>query len=956
MTPFDLARIGAGLSFAPSVPALLEALAAPDATVVVQAPPGSGKTTVVPPAVANLLTRESTAQEITAREFTAHESAAREATAEVPRGTRPAITRVLVTSPRRVAARAAASRLRSLMDGANSGANPAELVGHTVRGESTAGPGTRVEFLTPGVLVRRLLNDPELPGVGAVVLDEVHERSLDTDLLLGMLAEVAELRGDLRLVAMSATVDTPMFARALGSEDAPAPVVDSAAALHPVEVQWAPFSHHRTDERGVRRDFLDHVARTAVRARAGFVAPDTDAGGTPDRTTSPSAHTSDKPSGEPGSTPGDTAVDALVFVPGAREVSHVAAAIARLDPGIDVLELHGGIPAQDQDRAVRGRAEGERPRIVVSTSLAESSLTVPGVRVVVDAGLSREPRRDLVRGMSGLVTVSASQASCVQRAGRAGRLGPGLVVRCFDERTFAAAPAHITPEVRAADLTDAVLTLAAWGSPRGEDLRLPEPLPAEAARAAETVLHGLGAVDDTGAITARGRALAQVPADPRIARALLDGAPLAGAHRAAEVAAALASGERAPGGDLEALVRELRDGRAPAARAFRREVDRLERIAQRSAGATRGTPSANTLPAADLTGYLVALAHPERIAREVPERPGTFLLSGGTRAALPGVPSSAISRSSTAASGSSSSVSQSSAEPRWLAVAEVQRASGAQAAGTGAVIRAAAALSEDTALLAGAPLRTDPTTAEFSGGKVRARRERRLGAIVLSSTPTRPDAEDGRKAVQDALRRAGTGVLDWSDAARALRSRLALLHRELGDPWPDVSETGLLARLDEWLGPEIDALARGASARSVHVTDALRRLLPWPEAVRLDELVPERLEVLSGSHVRITYPEPEADGTLDAAARPLVEVKLQECFGWAETPRLVDGRVPVLFHLLSPGRAPLAITDDLASFWSGPYAGVRAEMRGRYPKHPWPEDPWTAVATKKTNRALRRDG
>ncbi|GAA2014788.1 ATP-dependent RNA helicase [Brevibacterium samyangense] len=954
MTSFDLGRIGAGLSFTPSVPALLEALASPDASVVVQAPPGSGKTTVVPPAVANLLARESTARE----------SAAQEAPAEVPRSTRPAAPRVLVTSPRRVAARAAASRLRSLMSstastgaprsvaGTASGTLPPEaLVGHTVRGESTAGPDTRVEFLTPGVLVRRLLNDPELPGIGAVVLDEVHERSLDTDLLLGMLAEVAELRGDLRLVAMSATVDAPMFARALGSEDAPAPVVDSAAALHPVEVQWAPFSHHRTDERGVRRDFLDHVARTAVRARAGFVAPEADAGGSPDRTTSPSAHTA-----EPGSTPGDTAVDALVFVPGAREVSHIAAAIARLDPGIDVLELHGGIPAQDQDRAVRGRAEGERPRIVVSTSLAESSLTVPGVRVVVDAGLSREPRRDLVRGMSGLVTVSASQASCVQRAGRAGRLGPGLVVRCFDERTFAAAPAHITPEVRAADLTDAVLTLAAWGSPRGEDLRLPEPLPAEAARAAEAVLHGLGAVDDTGAITARGRALAQVPADPRIARALLDGAPLAGAHRAAEVAAALASGERAPGGDLEALVRELRDGRAPAARAFRREVDRLERIAQRPAGTARGTPSANTLPAADLTGYLVALAHPERIAREVPERPGTFLLSGGTRAALPGVPSSATSRSSTAASGSSSSVSQSSAEPRWLAVAEVQRASGAQAAGTGAVIRAAAALSEDTALLAGAPLRTDPTTAEFSGGKVRARRERRLGAIVLSSTPTRPDAEDGRKAVQDALRRAGTGVLDWSDAARALRSRLALLHRELGDPWPDVSETGLLARLDEWLGPEIDALARGASARSVHVTDALRRLLPWPEAVRLDELVPERLEVPSGSHVRITYPEPEADGTLDAAARPLVEVKLQECFGWAETPRLVDGRVPVLFHLLSPGRAPLAITDDLASFWSGPYAGVRAEMRGRYPKHPWPEDPWTAVATKKTNRALRRDG
>ncbi|BAS08821.1 ATP-dependent RNA helicase HrpB [Arthrobacter sp. Hiyo4] len=280
-------------------------------------------------------------------------------------------------------------------------------------------------------------------------------------------------------------------------------------------------------------------------------------------------------------------------------------------------------------------------------------------------------------------------------------------------------------------------------------------------------------------------------------------------------------------------------------------------------------------------------------------------------------------------------------------MAEVSRAAGRDAAGTGAVIRSAAPLSVDAAEAAAGHLLTDTVEAQFNQGRVKARRERRLGAISLSSTPVRPSAEEGRAAVARALATEGLGTIGWSTAADALRRRLALLRRELGEPWPDVSERSLLARLDSWLGPELEKLAGGAATSSIDLTDPLRRLLPWPEAVRLAELVPEALKVPSGSMVRIDYPD-----VVGKAGRPVVAVKLQECFGWAETPRLVDGRVPVLFHLLSPARRPLAVTDDLASFWSGPYAQVRSEMRGRYPRHPWPEDPWTALPTARTKARM----
>jgi ATP-dependent helicase HrpB len=391
--------------------------------------------------------------------------------------------------------------------------------------------------------------------------------------------------------------------------------------------------------------------------------------------------------------------------------------------------------------------------------------------------------------------------------------------------------------------------------------------------------------------------------------------------RAAAQAVALVSGDqRAPGADLTRLLATLRTGKEPAARRWAEDVRRMETIARQEVSCVVPSPLAAPVTSTEAVGFVVALAFPDRVARRVagagPER---YLLSSGTRAGLPaGSPLTGH---------------------EWLAVAEVSRAQGRDAAGTGALIRSAAPLSPDAAEAAARHLLSETVEARFSQGRVTARRERRLGAIALSSTPVRPSAEEGRAAVARALETQGLGTIGWSTAAGALRRRLALLHRELGDPWPDVAEQALLARVQEWLAPELEALAGGAAVNGIDLADPLRRLLPWPDASRLAELAPEWLEVPSGSRVRIDYPDVDDDG------RPVVAVKLQECFGWAATPRLAGGRVPVLFHLLSPARRPLAVTDDLASFWSGPYAQVRAEMRGRYPKHPWPEDPWTAPAT-----------
>jgi len=792
---------------------------------VVHAPPGTGKTTLVPPAVAVGVSG-----------------------------------RVIVTQPSRIAARAAARRLADLL-----GESLGETVGYAVRGDRRVGRRTRIEFVTTGLLLRRIQHDPELDGVGAVVLDEVHERHLDADITLALLVDIrATLRDDLAVVAMSATVEAERTAALLGDD---APVIRVPGALHPVETVWAPLpaGSRRTDERGITPAFHDHVADTVRRALTEHEG------------------------------------DVLVFVPGVGEVDATIRRLGGVDA--DVHPLHGRLPATEQDRAL---SEGPRRRVIVSTAVAESSLTVPGVRIVVDAGFSREPRTDHRRGLPLLVTVSVSRAAAEQRAGRAGRLGPGVVYRCWSEAEHAHLAAHPEPEIATADLTAFALEVACWGTDV-RDLALLDQPPANALAAALQSLVELGAIAEDGTVTPRGRAIAEVPVDPRLARALLDGADRVGPRRAAEVVAMLSEDVRAPGGDLVAALRSLRSDRRMGA--WRDQVRRLEAIARR-----RGSSDGEALTDDVAVGLVVALAHPDRIARQ---RPGgtAYLMTSGTGAAFdprdPG-PLAGLD---------------------WLAIADADRTAGRREAR----IRSAAPITEDLALEAAGSLWTETQEVGFVDGRVVARRRSLLGAIELSSSPLAdPPLDAITGAIRSALEREGLGLLAWSDAAASLRARLDFLHRTLGAPWPEVSDEALTASLDTWLGPHLTRVRSTDDLRRIDLVAALHGLLPWPEASRLDELAPERIEVPSGSRVRVDYTQEQ----------PVLAVRLQEVFGWTDVPRLADGRVPVLLHLLSPARRPAAVTADLDSFWDTGYPAVRADLRGRYPKHAWPDDPRTAVATR----------
>ncbi|MEV7330378.1 ATP-dependent helicase HrpB [Micromonospora sp. NPDC093244] len=849
-----LSDVTVDLPVRPVLPALVAALDAAGAGVLV-APPGTGKTTLAPLAVADRVTG-----------------------------------RVVIAQPRRVAARAAARRMAELL-----GERVGERVGYAVRGERRVGPSTRVEVVTTGLLVRRLHQDPELPGTGAVLLDECHERHLDADLALAFTVEArATLRPDLWLLAMSATPDTYRFAALLGG-DAPAPVVRAESALHPVRRIWAPPPRPVAPPRAgpVDRALLDHVAATVRRALREHDG------------------------------------DVLVFLPGAGEIAAVSGRLADLRDAVALLPLHGRQRGAEQDAALR---PADRRRVVLSTALAETSLTVPGVRVVVDAGLSRVPRVDLARGLGALVTVPVSRAAATQRAGRAGREAPGSVYRCWSAATHERLPARAEPEIATADLTGFALELAAWGQPDGVGLALPDAPPAAAMTVARDTLVTLGAVDADGRITARGRAIAAAGAHPRLARALLDGAGRVGADRAAEVVALLAEESAAgPGDDLVASWRRLRAGADAGATArWRTEVRRLRAALPvdsptegRGRAGARGPETGGRTGLTDdlAAGLLVGLAYPERLARA--RRPGgsAYLMTGGTAAEL--------------AAGSALVGSD------WLAVAVADRTPGAPSAR----IRRATPVDEATARDAAGPLLSTRREVGWSDGDVVAREVTRLGAIeLLQRRIDRPERAEVTGALLTGLRQEGVGLLSWTPAARSLRERLAFSRHHLGDEWPDVGDEALLDAAPTWLGPELAAARRRADLARVDVASALRRLLPWRQAARLDELAPERIEVPSGSRIRVDYTDPAA---------PVLAVKLQETFGWPAAPRIADGRVPVLLHLLSPAGRQVAVTADLASFWRTGYPQVRSELRGRYPRHPWPEDPGTATPTRRVTPRRR---
>ncbi|HEY2225024.1 MAG TPA: ATP-dependent helicase HrpB [Actinomycetospora sp.] len=837
-------EVGLDLPVRPALPAVLAALSERGAAVLV-APPGTGKTTLVPLALAGAVGG-----------------------------------RVLVAEPRRVAVRAAAARMASLV-----GEPVGQRVGYAVRGERHTGPRTRVEVVTTGLLVARLQHDPELAGVDAVVLDECHERHLDTDLALAFAVDVrASLRPELRLLATSATAAADELSAALEG-----PVVTAPDPMHPVDTVWSPPPRPVPPPRGMRVEpaLLDHVAAVVRRALTEAVG------------------------------------DVLVFLPGRREIDEVARRLGRIRDGagtdVDVLTLHGGQDGARQDAVLAGAsgatgevagasgatgdvtgASGARRRVVLSTAIAETSLTVPGVRVVVDAGLSRRPWTDHARGLDALVTVLASRSSATQRAGRAGREGPGVAYRCWSEAEHAHRDRDDAPEVAHADLTAFALALARWGTPDGAGLALLDPPPEAAFAAARAVLRGLdltgpGAVG-TDQITGRGRAVAGVGVHPRLGRALLDGAAAVGARTAVEVVALLSAEVPGNSDDLDERWRAARASNDPR---WRAEVRRLRQVS----GLRRSDDDVRSRG-----GAVVALAYPDRLARArgsagPGEAAREYLTTGGTGVEL--------------------SASSALRGTPWLAVADAVRGPGDRVAR----VRLAVPVDEDLAREAAAGWWHDDEVVAWEDGDVVAERRERLGAVVLARRPlARPDPTAVAAAVRDGLAVEGLDLLRWDDAATSLRARLAFLHEAVGDPWPDVGDEALLARLDEWL--DLSRVRRRADLARLRVAPALRHLLPWSEAHRLDELAPTSITTPAGRSVRVDYTDPTA---------PVVALKVQQAFGWEVAPVLAG--VPVVVHLLSPAGRPAAVTADLASFWDTGYPQVRADLRGRYPKHAWPEDP-----------------
>ncbi|MDO4665393.1 MAG: ATP-dependent helicase HrpB [Actinomycetaceae bacterium] len=779
--------------------------------VVLTAPPASGKTTLVPPS----LTKYG---------------------------------KVIVTGPRRIAVRSAANYLAKLL-----GEPLGERVGMNVRGQKIGGRNVQVEFVTTGILLRRLLADPELNGVGALVLDEVHERQIEMDLALAMSSEVAALREDLKLVVMSATLDATALAERLDAQ-----IVAVDATMHPTQICYEP-ARQLVDEHGMTALAHAHAAKIVMREMAGRN--------------------------------GETA---LVFVPARADTEKVA---ARIHGDFQVCVLHGGLNAREQDFALSPPDPTDPPKIVCTTAVAESSLTVPGVYTVIDSGLSREARYDVRRDYVQLVSVTEAKSSATQRAGRAARLGPGRVFRLYDKITEARMRPHPPAEIETADLSAAVLMLASWGSPRGVGMSLPT-LPKAALTRAEKTLFALGAIDADGRATTLGKQMVKIPAHPALARALIEGAQIVGARAAAEGVATLTADTQGNDTNLESVFRLLR----PTSE-FRREVVRLEKLAHeivlaRSAvSSAKATTSAPVRPAATdpaaVLGLITAMAYPSRIAAKDGD---TYLMAGGGR------------------------VSGDFSAP-FLAIASW--------GGSRPRIYSAVPISENIALRAGAHMLTETTECFWENDRAVARKQRFLGDIQLNSTPITPSKSQRLQAWQTELRRVGSSFLFASNHAESLRARLAFLARALGDPWPELSEDALVGT-----ALEMDKI--------VTMEAVLQALLPWPDAARLDELAPPNFTIPTGKSVPIFYSE---------SANPRISVKLQACFGLLKSPEIAGKSLQV--ELLSPAGRPLAVSGDLAYFWREIYPQVRAEMRGRYPKHPWPQDPSDATPTFSTNKRRR---
>lgn len=815
------------------IPALRAALAGASSAVVVAAP-GAGKTTRIPLALMD----ESW----------------------LGGG------KIVMLEPRRLAARMAAERMAAALN-----QEVGATVGYRVRLEAKVSAATRIEVVTEGILNRRLQHDPELAGVSALIFDEFHERSLDTDLGLALALDVQRnLRPELRILVMSATLDTGPVAQLIGAKD----VLESAHRPFPVETKFLDKA-----AAGPLDKDMATVIRRALAQDEGSV---------------------------------------LAFLPGEAEIRRTLSALEQgsLPENVELRPLFGALPWAEQNAAVAPSPPGKR-KIVLATTIAETSLTIEGVRIVVDSGLKRVSRFDPRRGMSELVTVSVSRASAEQRRGRAGRLGPGVCYRLWTEAEDRALVAFDTPEMQLTDLAPLALDLANWGVNDPGSLSWLTPPPAATYAQGVDLLKKLDALDAEGRITPEGRAMAALPLHPRLAHVVHRGAELNAGATACDIAALLAErdilvGTRDP--DLRTRVEILASPRERGEAKINRGA--LERVRASARQFRSIAKIKDDQRSSALAGPLTALAYPDRVAQRRGPR-GRFRMSGGGGAYI--------------------DETESLAAADFLAIAHLDGAA------KDARIFLAAPLTYAEIEEAFVEQITENEVVEWDARAeaVVAARQRRLGALVLDDKPLTNAAPDKvTAAFLQGVRTMGPSALPWTDGVRALQQRILFARKnDSASEWPDVSDEGLSADLESWLAPYVTGLMRRAHLSKLDLHEILKAQLPWDLQKRLEKFAPTHLDVPSGSSIRVDYA---------GEGGPSMAVKLQEVFGLTETPRVAGGQVPVTLHLLSPGQKPVAVTADLASFWKNIYPQVRGEMRGRYPRHIWPEDPLTAIAVKRS--------
>ncbi|WP_148861018.1 ATP-dependent helicase HrpB [Marinobacter fonticola] len=810
-----------------------------ETTVLLQAPPGAGKTTRVPLALLDCAWRGN--------------------------------GKILMLEPRRIAARAAARFMARQL-----GENPGETVGYRMRLDTKVSARTRIEVVTEGILTRLIQQDPALEDYAAILFDEFHERSLQADLGLALVRETQQaLRDDLRVVVMSATLDTAPLAKLLNS----APVLTSEGRAFPVDVKYRPLP----PSCGRPPRLLDHVVaviRDALDTETGSI---------------------------------------LTFLPGAGEIRQVERLIRpHLPPGIHLTPLYGNLKGDEQDRAIQPAPDGQR-KIVLATAIAETSLTIEGVRVVIDAGQERRAVFDPNSGMTRLTTGRVSRAAAEQRKGRAGRLASGVCYRLWSESEQQGLSAFTPPEILHADLAPLALELAQWGARQPGDLEWLDPPPKAHWDQAVDLLRWLDLLDADGAITDHGRKARELGIHPRLAHMVLLGRDMGYPKTAARLAALL--GERDllgsnAGADITHRLQALTgDYRAP--NLDRARLDTLKRAADRLLPEKGATDADSSLPA----GRLLALAYPDRIGLRRSGDSNRYQLSNGRGARLR--EDDALGRDG------------------WIVAAELDgQAREAQIYLAAKTDRAT--LETD---LAAHIESVEEARWDDAKGTVVARRVKRLGALLLEQKPLPdPSPEQIQLGLLTAVKEKGIDSLPWTEAARQWSARVQHMTALEPDTWPDGSDEALLASLDQWLAPFLAGVRNWKGLQQINLLDALRTLLDYPQQHYLDRELPGSLEIPTGQRIRLDY---------TAENGPVLATKLQTLFGWTETPKLAGGRLPVVIHLLSPAQRPLAVTGDLANFWKQVYPEVRKEMRGRYPKHPWPEDPVSAeakVGTKKSGR------